>query len=501
MKKYIIRDWSETNPYKNDFPILEAPVTEPLPPAEPELEPATTEPPESAEQTPGTQTPMPGAGPVESEPEPEEIPEETPESEIEPAINFDEEKIDYMDLAVQSKYGEMTDKLLEMRDIPGLTPGQYKFIEDNIQVLSLARDVDFAEARKKIYKQIKDSIGQLAEPAEEQPAEEEPTESPVPEQEPESIPAPESPEQVPPKEGIDNSDLKTISEGNEELGEISGVEIYSIISEEIERYEEIKNSMIKLPSFYSMKADLYRKMICAVSNGVQIGSGGTLEDIFIPLAEGGVGVKLCTRCYTDFGNIEIGEWSVKFNDPEKYLAEEELEKLNVSGSPEEKEILRKRVVIESVADKFTDKVYIILIVSPEDGSRTEIGFNFSKLLKQGWQNGIISVEFKANIGKGQAAIDVDGQLIDLQDIIIDYIHENPDELDEEGRPVKEKIEFIRQKSGSLYVTITREEFDLFINESVEGLFHQTKHPEFDKGQLTVIQRCVPDIKEILLKQC
>ncbi len=438
----------------------------------------------------------------------------------EPTIDFDTEKIDYMDLVVKQKNDEMMDKLLVMRDINNLAPGEYKFIEDNIQIISLSRDVDFADAQKKIYKQIKDMVGDI------QPADDDleiPTEIPPEEQGPaapgkeDMPPEPVSPEQmntpVPPQAGLQGGPmpqqttsfnplakgLTTLNENN--LGEMSGVEIFSIVSEELERFEAVKEALIKLPAFYAMKADLFRKIICSLTNGVQIGSGGQLEDIFIPVAENGIGIKLSTRCYTDFGNIEIGKWMVQFNDPEKYLAEEELEKLNNTGSPEEKEVLRKRVVVESIAHKFKDKIYIVLIVNPNVGTRREIAFNFSELIRDGWKNGYISVEFKASVNKGDAGIQIDGELVDLQDIVLDFVRENPDELDEEGLPVKEHIEFINHKHGKLYISITNEDFSDFASNAQSGLF--TNEKNFDQGpdQLLTIQRCIPDIKEILLKKC
>ena len=56
-------------------------------------------------------------------------------------------------------------------------------------------------------------------------------------------------------------------------------------------------------------------------------------------------------------------------------------------------------------------------------------------------------------------------------------------------------------NGYLYLSIIREEFDNLINVSQNGIFYKNK--QFDQGreELLKIQRCIPDIKEILLKKC
>lgn len=593
MKKYAVDFWrkNKNNPFKERVPLWEAPVSEPMPDAPPETGiPAATsgveEPggpnmpddqdfnPETGMEKDSEQPGMDDMGSVNSEPDIDNM-----DDENESPIDFETEKIDYMNLALQRKNEEMMDKLLEMREIDNLSSGQYKFIEDNIQILSLSRDVDFADLQKKVYKQIKEKFQELAEEEqEENPGygdmnTEEPTqpEQPAQSEQPPEIPQEpdmemahydmsknlkgivfsEAPIDAPPEGGpfVPGGEISTaeqppsdfaptfndeegeqdntpqantndeedddspeflanmpgepedFEEEDNELGDISGTELFSIISSEIEQYTTVTESIIKLSSFYSMKADLFRKIIASITNGVQIGSGGRFEDIFIPISENGVGIKVCTRIYTMFGNIQIGKWNLEFNDPEKYLSDSELEKLNYSGSPEEKEVLRKRTVIESVSQKFKDKVYIAMVVDPSNGERHEMSFNFSNILKQGWQDGFISVDFKANVGKGKAGVKVDGTLIDLQDIVISYIKENPDRLDSEGLPVKEHVDFLKLKDGFLYLVIDQENFESLNQKNVDGLFYATKPYDKDERSLKNLQKCIPDIKELLLKQC
>jgi hypothetical protein len=559
LKRYVIEDWAnqKDNPFLEHYPLMEEPISQPLPMDNPMPGDQTMgnlpqgqfppndpknmgNPPEIPQQPP--QDTVQGAGPVEAEPESDEQELDDEES---PNIDFETEKVDYMDLAVARKPEEMMDKLLEMREVENLTPGQYKFIEDNIQILSLSKDIDFADLQRKVYKQIKDTYAFLAEQkaspktesvnlleaGEEEGGEENmggedqgqdfggaPEESPSTD-----IGSEQGGEEGSEETGGDDEaddDRNNSPSGDEEVlkqgqnlteipgfrtvkqeDKLSGLELCSILSNEIEQYPSVVNTFLKMPNFYSMKADLFRKTIAAITNAVQIGTGGTIEDLFIPIAKDGIGIKLCTRIYTGFGNIQIGKWTLEFNDPEKYLSEPELLKLNDSGSPEEKEVLRKRVIIESISESYKDRIFIVFVVNPQTGERHEVGFNFSELVKTGWKEGVISIDFKANVGKGEAGIEIDGNLIDLQEIQISFISENADQLDDQGLPVKDRIELMKVQNGLLYLTIDEEHWKDFTDKVQEGIFYMSK--AFDAGdeELKKTQRCIPDIKEILLRQC
>ena len=483
MKRYVISSWIDQtkNPFIEHYPMMEAPIDQPIP--EPDTFQGTDQQDIPQEIEPSQEPDIQNNQKITNQPQISQNPtqndyyDNNETEDEEPIIDFEVEKMDYIRLSINQKNDEMMDKLIQMRDIEDLTPGQYKFIEDNMQILSLSRDIDFGDCKKKIYKSIKSQFESLIQGQEE-------TEDQYPEEqypkEPYQNIKQEIPQDIPeePKTSNQPMDMENIpgQEGQPEVSSynaawnlkgillkeapeieipdlpgpdnvpsvpggdsISGTEVLQIISDEIEKYNEINNVFLKLPSFYSMKSDLFRKIICSLTNGIQVGSGGTLEDIFIPISEGGDGIKVCTRIYTDFGNIQIGKWSIKYNDPEKYLSESELEKLNYSGSPEEKEVLRKRVIIESIAENFKDKVYIVFITNPNTGEIHQIGFNFSNLVRDGWKNGYISVSFKANVGKGEAGVKIDGELIDLQNIEIEFIKENPDKIDKEGRPIKDYI--------------------------------------------------------------
>ena len=54
------------------------------------------------------------------------------------------------------------------------------------------------------------------------------------------------------------------------------------------------------------------------------------------------------------------------DDPERYLTDPEQKRLD-EGSPEEKEVLRHRVVIEGISDNFKKRSFIINVVN-NDGT-------------------------------------------------------------------------------------------------------------------------------------
>jgi hypothetical protein len=138
----------------------------------------------------------------------------------------------------------------------------------------------------------------------------------------------------------------------------------------IQTMPELNNIFIKLKGLLGMKGDMHRKFIAGLIGAVQVGSGANNEDLIYN--ERDYSIRISTRFNDRWGKVDIGRWSMREDDPERYLTEPEQKRLD-EGSPEEKEVLRHRVVLESIADNFKKRSFIINVVG-QDGTINTLGF-------------------------------------------------------------------------------------------------------------------------------
>ena len=99
--------------------------------------------------------------------------------------------------------------------------------------------------------------------------------------------------------------------------------------------------------------------------GVQLASGHKNADIVFE--ETDYSIRLSTRFNARFGDVNLGSWMLKEDDPDRYLKSAELARLE-GGSPEEKDVLRRRVIIESIAEMFKERGFVINVVG-SDGTK------------------------------------------------------------------------------------------------------------------------------------
>ena len=116
---------------------------------------------------------------------------------------------------------------------------------------------------------------------------------------------------------------------------------------------EINPIFIKIKGLLGMKADLHRKFIASLIGGVQVGTGGNLEDVVYN--ERDFSIRISTRFNDKWGRVDIGNWSMREDDPKKFLSDPEIKRLE-DGSPEEKDVLRKRICLEALAESFKEGV-------------------------------------------------------------------------------------------------------------------------------------------------
>jgi hypothetical protein len=251
---------------------------------------------------------------------------------------------------------------------------------------------------------------------------------------------------------------------------------------------------IKLSGLGDSKGDQHRKLIAALTGSVQVGNGGVNEDLIFQ--ESDYSLRVSTRFLSKWGNVNIGRWFLKEDDPERYLQDAEINRLE-NGSPEEKDVLRRRVVIESIAEQFRQRSFIINVVS-SDGTVQHLGWDFGTSLKNAYLDGKLVVRCK-NSDTKEAFINENGSIIPIPNLSIYYIKES-NETDSQGNPRVEEIEFIRHKDGVLYL-VAQLSLVKEASMSLQGMLIQETPYQGNPADIQRIRRCIPSSPEIILKNC
>jgi hypothetical protein len=256
----------------------------------------------------------------------------------------------------------------------------------------------------------------------------------------------------------------------------------------------LNNIFIKLTGLRGIKGEMHRQFIAALLGAVQVGAGAYNEDLIYDQKD--YSMKISTRMNARFGEVHLGEWSLKQDDPERYLKPPELKRLS-DGSPEEKTALRKRIICESIATKFEKRAFIINVVGP-DGTIYSLGWDFGTSLRAAYTEGKLVVNIKAD-DNGEAMIDEDGAIVNFLDMKINYIQEMGD-TDEEGKPAKKEVEFIHRRYGQLFLTAQLPTIKE-ASGSMQGISFKSAPWTGSPTDLKKLQSCIPSLSECLLRQC
>jgi len=257
---------------------------------------------------------------------------------------------------------------------------------------------------------------------------------------------------------------------------------------------ELSNIFIKILGLYTNKADAHRKFIASLLGAVQVGSGGQNEDIILNQKE--YSIRISTRMQSKFGIVDIGKWTMNLQDPEKILSEAEMDRLE-NGSPSEKDILRKRIMLESIADTFMRRSFFINVVE-KNGTVYFVGADFANALRDGYSEGRLIL--KHLVSEYSSAIyDSEGNLVTIPEVSI-YYNQNTGKIDEQGDPVYKEYEFISCRDGMLFLTA-----DLDILKEASTAFQGMIIKEIpfvgNPSEIQSIMRCVANVPETLLRQC
>jgi hypothetical protein len=266
------------------------------------------------------------------------------------------------------------------------------------------------------------------------------------------------------------------------------------ITETLDKSPMLNEVYVKISGLGGVKGDMHRKFISSLIGGVQVGSGGANEDVVFE--ETDYSIRLSTRFNSRWGDVNIGRWYLREDDPDRYLKEAEIRRLE-GGSPEEKDVLRRRIVLESIADQFKERAFIINVVN-QDGTVCHLAWDLGNCLKAAFLDGKLVVRTSGNDNK-EAFIDEEGSIITVPHMCVNYIKESGD-LDQKGKMGIEEIQFIDYRDGTLYLTAPLD----IVKEaavSLQGMMYKETLWQGNPTDLLRVQRCVPSIPEILLRQC
>ena len=365
----------------------------------------------------------------------EPVAPDMPEEENKPKENFETWKLDYFKNSVKGDSSTLMDLIHKIRDMD-LDSYPRKFVEDNLQILFLRQHSNIEKASKEVRKLIKQELDQ---------------------------------------------NNPSVSLANH---------IFTVL----QPMPELNNVFIKLKGTLGMKGDLHRKYIGSLLGAVQVGSGANSEDLIYN--ERNYSIKISTRFNEKWGRIDLGKWHLKEEDPEKFLEEPELARLE-SGSPEEKDVLRRRIVMESIADNFKQKSFIINVVE-SNGTVYLVGLDLATCLSTAYSEGKLSVRVIQS-ENSEAMIDDSGNLIPFVDLKIKYLYETG-EVDDNGFPKKAESEFIEKIDGMLFLTANLKTLKESAG-SFPGVVVKEIPYNGNPSDLLVIQRCVPSASEILMRSC
>ena len=349
--------------------------------------------------------------------------------------SFEQWKVKYVKESIKGDPNVLLNLLMKIRDRQLLDKDR-KFVDDNVQVCFLRRNPAIFEASSEVRKLVKKDYDQTS------PA----------------------------------------------------CRVTEHITQTIDKYPMLNEVYIKTSGLSIGKADAHRKFVAALIGGIQVGVGAQEEDIVFE--EQDYSYRISTRFNAAWGDVNLGRWSLKEDDPENYLEKDVLHRLD-AGSPEEKDVIRRRVIIESISEFFKRRAFIVNVVG-SDGTIHHLGWDLGTCLKTAFTTGKLVARTEESDTK-DAFIDENGQIIKIPRMAIYFVKEGT-EMTPTGKPDVEELEFISYKNGMLYLTAPL----ALIKEatvSLDGIILKETPWQGNPSDLLKIKRCNPSLPEMILRDC
>lgn len=350
--------------------------------------------------------------------------------------DFEVWKNEYFKESIKGDTHQLMDLLAQVKDAPGLMPHQKKFVRDNWNVQLIRQNSNVLEASKEIRKLLKQQLDQ-------------------------NNPA---------------------------------TSVINHLSQVMEGDIMLNNIFIKMDGYGSLKMDLHRKYLAALLGAVQVGTGANTEDIVFNERE--YSILISTRMNSRWGDVFIGDWTLREDDPQRHLSEPELQKLE-SGSPEEKEVLRRRVVLESIAKQFETRAFTITVIG-EDGTLYHFGWDIAGSLRAAYSEGKLVVRTRQS-DNSEAMIDDTGAIVPLIDLDIYYVRETGEQTPD-GRPETEEIPFIEKRYGKLYLVAALDTIRE-ATQTLQGAVFKEIPYMGNPTDLETLRNCVYSAHDLIMRQC
>lgn len=330
----------------------------------------------------------------------------------------------------------LIDLLNEVRDKDDLKPNQVKFVEDNFQIQLIRQNSNIEKASKDIRRNI--------------------------------------------KEQLDKNNPSTT--------------VVNHMVSVLQTVPTLANNFIKIKGYNGLKGDLHRKYISALIGAIQVGSGANTEDIIYN--ERDYSIMISTRMNSDWGEVNLGQWALKEDDPEKYLTDPELKRLR-DGSPQERMVLRQRIVLESISAQFKQRSFIINVID-EDGTVHFVGWDIASSLNGAYSEGKLVVKL-TNDDDAEAFISEKGDIVPYMSLNIYYGKETGEQNDD-GTPEVEEQPFLERKNGMLFLTAELKTIK-DAADAMQGIVYKNMPYNGNPSDLKVLSRCVFSSSDLINKQC
>jgi len=354
------------------------------------------------------------------------------EQQSSPEKDFEQWKHDFYELSIKGDPNEMLTSIGSVRDRPGLEMTQRRFVQDNMQILLYRQDANVMKATKEIRNLI--------------------------------------------KEDLDRTN--------------PGTTVMQHVTATLEKDQLLQNVLIKISGYLGQKGELHRKFISSLLGAIQVGGGASRQDLMYFAKD--YTINISTRFATQFGEVNIGKWNLKVDDPSRYLSEPELDRLD-QGSPEEKQTLRRRIIVESISEKFKERAFLIHIIHV-DGTIHSLGWDLGDSLMSAYKEGKIVIRGQQNNEK-DAMISDSGEIIPLIDIDILFVRETG-ETDDDGNPSMVEVPFISRKNSNLVLTADLATLHA-ASSSLSGMFFRETPFNGNPSEVINLMDSSPTLPEIL----